>query len=121
MSGIDFLLERRVPLEALRDVLAAVSGGRVEVVRDIEDATGDHDLLATLFDVEGDFRTHVATYGTFGRDDVRAVGRRLGMPALVGDESANPFAFVLLRPDGGDEAVGLDPEAMDRHEYRLLH
>ncbi len=122
MSGIDFLLERAVTDGALRRALAEVSGAGVEVVREIEDASGEAELLAQVFGVRGEFKTHVATFGRrdFGVDDVRALSRVLDMPALVPDGSVNPYAFVLLGPDGSEAAVTVDPESLDeREEYRL--
>jgi len=71
----------------------------------------------------GEFRTHVSLDGDHvGLDTVRTTVRALDTPAIVPDEETyNPCAFVLIRPDGSSERVGLQADAPDdRDEYRLL-
>jgi hypothetical protein len=121
VSGIDFLLAGTVDPETLHAAMAEAGNAEVEVVRSIQHAAGNAPILAEVLDTRGEYRTHVAVYGDFGVDQVRAITRALGMPALVADDSSNPYTMIRLDPDGRQEPVDLDAEALDeREEYRLL-
>jgi hypothetical protein len=118
--GIDFLLERRVPADELRDALAGVLGvSDVEVVGDVEELAGDRPAQAVMYDVAGDFAVNVSLDPKGDRETVRAVAHALGLRALTGGDSVDPFAWILVHPDGREEAVSLDPDALDAEEYRL--
>lgn len=128
MSGIDFLLMRTVGVHEMRDALAAVldlSRGDVEIVRSIEESTGDTPLVVEVLEVKGDFSTHVAIYARpsvkrVGLPELRRITQALGTPALVPDSTPNPYSMVLVSPDGSESNVSLDWEGLDlRDEYRL--
>jgi hypothetical protein len=118
--GIDFLLERRVPADELRGALAGVLGvSDVEVVGAVEELTGDRRAQAVMFDVAGDFAVNVSLDPEGDLETVRALARALGLRALTGGDAVDPFTWILVHPDGRDERVSLDPDALDEEVYRL--
>jgi hypothetical protein len=122
MSGIDFLLAARIAPGELHGALAAALGEPgVEIVADVAELAGDQPLFAVVHEVDGDFRTHVSLDPRGDLGTVRAVARALGTPALTPDEdSQNPYAMLLVHPDGRAERVALQAEPLDeRDEYRL--
>jgi hypothetical protein len=122
-TGIDFVMEGRVETPELRGALAEALGVHdVEIVRAVPRMKGDQAAYAVVREVGGDFGTHVSLDPRGDLETVRAVSRALGMRAITpDDDSDNPYAMVLVRPDGRTERVALQAEALDeRGEYRLL-
>ena len=119
-GGIDFLLERRVAAPELRSALATALGvADVEVVQDLADLVGNRPAYAVVYDAAGDFALHVSLDPRGDLETVRAVAAALGTAALAPDDSPNPYTWILVRPDGSDEPVSLQPDALDDDEYRL--
>jgi hypothetical protein len=122
MSGIDFLLAGPVAQPELRGALAEALGEHaIEIVADAADLAGGQPLFAIVHEVGGDFRTHVSLDPRGDLETVRAVSRFLGMNAITpDDDTANPYAMILVHPDGRTERVTLQPGPLDeRDEYRL--
>jgi len=118
----DFLLAGAVDHEVLRLALESVLGAEVEVIEDIEEILRvTAPITAQVLATRGEFRTHVALHldRDVGRAEIRAISAVLQTAALADDGSVNPFTWYLIRPDGSEDHVGLDPDALERDEYRI--
>jgi hypothetical protein len=100
--------------------------GDVCVVRSIEAAPLGVPILVAVRDVAGEFRVllSVSTCDSYSSSPVvgvvSRVCRTLGGRALIAEESEDPFRMLLVGERREVASVSLDPEALDRDEYRLL-
>ena len=123
-SGVDFLLDSDVEPEALRAALAqalSVEPDQVDVIADLSDI-GEAPVIAQVGELDGAFPSSVAVYARheIGVEFVQAVSQALGMRALVGDDSPDPFTWLLAHPDGSLDHVEVDPDALDREEFEIV-
>jgi hypothetical protein len=129
VSGTDFLLAKPVASRELQDALSRALGvprEDIDVSHSIEATSSEAPITVEMFETAGEYRTHIALYfrrsqrESLGIAELREVARILDTDAIMPDESADPYAMLLVHPDGAVHDVGLDPESLDvRQEYRL--
>jgi hypothetical protein len=131
----DILLDRVVDDDALRAAIGCIFDVEPRSILVVEQITPELDaqtarVIVERFGSAGDFPLHVSIYLldqslieqagiTPGTELVAALCRALNCSCLMSDASPSVHTWLRIDNAGTIEHVTLDPDALDRDEYRL--